>query len=458
MPRTLTERLSQFACSIRYSHLPPEVVHQVKRRVIDSLGCAAGAFSSKPVKVVVKLARTVATRPGATILGTRHKSSLDLAAFANGTMVRYLDYNDSYFSQEVCHPSDNIAAALAVGEAMGSSGKEVIAAIVLGYEVACRLCDAASLRTRGWDHATYAAISSSLVAGKLLRLTAQKTEQSLVLAVAPNIALRQTRVGELSMWKGCSTPNAVRNGILAALLAREGMVGPKLVFEGEMGFMKQVSGPFSIAPLDGADHRFKVLQTSLKAYPVDYSAQTAVQAALELRRNGISPDAIRRVEVETFRDAVMVLGTEKEKWNPNTRETADHSLPYCVAVALLDGKVGVKQFTNAKLHDPILKRLIAKVSVKENLNFTDVFPEALTSSVRVVLKDGREVKRKVRYPKGHLKNPMSDGEVEEKFHALTRPFLPRTRMDMVLGRLWRLERMPKVDSILRLLVRGGRLT
>ena len=200
----LTERLARYTHSLRYDDLPGEVVHEVKRRLIDSLGCAFGAWNAKPYRIAREQAQSVRVSGGATIWGTGHKTSPDLAAFANGTGVRYLDFNDTYLSKEPAHPSDNIAAVLAVGETTGASGKRVIHAIVVAYEVQCRLCDAAALRPRGWDHVTYGPISSTLGTAKVLNLSVSQTAHAAALAGVANVALRQTRVGEVSMWKACA--------------------------------------------------------------------------------------------------------------------------------------------------------------------------------------------------------------------------------------------------------------
>ena len=249
----IADRLAEYTKSLRYDDLPPAVVHEVKRRLLDSLGCAFGAWNAPPCRIARKLAQSVKLAHGATLWGTSHKTVPDLATFANGALVRYLDFNDTYLAKEPAHPSDNIAAVLAVGEAARASGQLVIQAIALAYEVQCRLCDAASLRLRGWDHVTYGPFSSALAAAKVMKLSKAKTLQAINLAGVANIALRQTRVGDLSMWKACAFSNAARNGVFAAMLARQGMTGPAPIFEGEKGFMNLVSGPFDLPPFGGED-------------------------------------------------------------------------------------------------------------------------------------------------------------------------------------------------------------
>ncbi|TLY21185.1 MAG: MmgE/PrpD family protein, partial [Nitrospirae bacterium] len=342
---TIAERLAQYAHSLRYQTLPPAVIHEVKRRVLDSIACAYGAWSAEPCRIARRMASASQLREGATLWGTRLRTTPDLAAFANGALVRYLDFNDTYLAQEPAHPSDNIAAVVALGEAAHASGRRVIQAIAVAYELQCRLCDAAALRPKGWDHVTYGPFSSALGAAVVLRLSRAATVQAINLAInlagVANIALRQTRVGDLSMWKACAFSNAARNGVFAARLAQLGMTGPAPIFEGEKGFMKLVSGPLALPHLGGEQPNdevpFKILDTYIKHYPVEYHAQTAVEAALLVREELLKdegPDidgvlkAIRKIEIGSYDVAIEIIGRDPEKWRPRTRETADHSFPY----------------------------------------------------------------------------------------------------------------------------------
>jgi 2-methylcitrate dehydratase len=445
--KTVAEQLSLFAAGLDYSDLPSEVVHEVKRRVIDALGCALGADGSPPAVMAQRLARLVKSRRGATLLGTGWKSSPELAAFVNGILVRYLDYNDTYLSKEPAHPSDNIPAALAIAEAEGADGRRLIEAIVIGYEVQCRLCDAASLRARGWDHVTYGSLSSGLLSAKLMGLPKEQMVQTLGLAGTPNIALRQTRVGELSMWKGCAFAHAARNGIFAAQLAREGMTGPAPFFEGERGFFRQVSGPFELPAFGGDGRPFMILKTSLKFYPAEYHAQSAIEAALALRGEVGDLKQIRSITIKTFQAAFEIIGHEPEKWRPQSRETADHSLPYCVAVALVDGRVGLRQFEPERFRDPELLALMRKIEVKRDEALDRDYPEGIPNLVEITLASGRVLTKRVTYPRGGPRNPFSDGEVEEKFKSLASGRLSSTRIKRLLGRLWGLESMKDLGEI-----------
>src|SRR5213595_1613646 len=281
--KTLAHQLAEYACSLNFEDLSKDVVHEVKRRVIDSIGCALGAWHEEPCAIARKVASDFSATNGSTIVGTSHKAPPDWAAFATGCCIRYFDYNDTYLSKEPAHPSDNIAAALAVAESVGANGGELITAIALAYEVQCRLCDAASIRARGWDHVTYGAFSTALACARLMKLDPKRTRHAVNIAGVAGAAMRQARVGELSHWKGGAFATAARHGVFSALLARQGMTGPAPIFEGEMGFEKQLG-----VSLGNVGEKFRgppamILKTSIKYWPAEYHSQSAIEAALFLR-------------------------------------------------------------------------------------------------------------------------------------------------------------------------------
>src|SRR6266498_4008473 len=447
---SLAHQLAEYAVALKFDDLPAPVVHEVKRRVIDSFGCALGAWEAEPCGIARRVASRFSAERGAALLGMTHRAPPDWAAFANGCLVRYLDYNDTYLSKEPAHPSDNIPAALAIAEAENADGRDLIVAIALAYEVQCRLCDAASLRARGWDHVTYGAFSTALAAARLMRLDVAQTRHAIGLAGVASAALRQSRVGELSHWKGCAFANAARHGVFAALLAREGMTGPAPIFEGEKGFAKMVSGPLEVRVGQwgrGCEHPFMILQTSIKFWPAEYHAQSAIEAALQLRPQIADPGQIESILVESHDAAVEIIGSEPEKWHPTSRETADHSLPYVVAVALADGEVTAKQFTPARLADPSLRALVQRVQVQRHEELSARYPEAVGNLVTVRLRPGGELSQRVDYPRGHAKNPLSDAGVEAKFLTLAEPRLGRDRAQGVLRWLWRLDEIRDWDAL-----------
>jgi 2-methylcitrate dehydratase len=452
MAQPLANHLADYAGSLRFDDLPAPVVHETKRRFIDSFATAVGAMDADAFAIARKCALRVQSQQSAGLLGGG-RSSVEWATFVNGLLIRYLDYNDTYLSLEPAHPSDNLAAVLAVGDMVGAGGKEMITAAVLAYEVQCRLCDAASLRKHGWDHVFYGALSSTLAACKLMKLDAARTTHALGMAGVANTALRQTRSGELSMWKGCAFANAARNGVFAALLAAEGMTGPAPIFEGDVGIMKLLTGPFTLPPLGGGGCGFMITDTYIKFWPAEYHSQSAIDAALQLRPHVGDMRQVERIDIHTFDAAVDIIGKDPEKWRPRTRETADHSLPYCTAVALADGDVTLAQFAPKRFTDPALIDLVAKVQVHRDAALSKRYPAGIPNRVTVTLKGGKQLVREVEFPRGHAKNPMTDAEVEHKFRTLVEPRYGKERANSVLAACWKLEELKSAGELVRLLDR-----
>jgi 2-methylcitrate dehydratase len=457
MKRTLARQLADYACALQFEDLSKEVVHEAKRRVIDSLGCALGAWREEPCAIARKVASGFSAKHGSTIIGTNHKAPPDWAAFANGCCIRYFDYNDTYLSKEPAHPSDNISAALAAAESVGAGGRELITAIALAYEVQCRFCDAASIRARGWDHVTYGAFSTALASAHLMKLDPIKTRHAVNIAGVAGAAMRQARVGELSHWKGVAFANAARHGVFSALLARAGMTGPGPIFEGQMGFEKQlgvslgnVAEKFAV-PFEktGDGPASMILHTSIKFWPAEYHSQSAIEGALALRKEVGNPSKIKQVVIESHDAAVDIIGSEPEKWKPETRETADHSLPYITAVALIDDEVTEKQFQPERFKDPTIWKFLENVKVERNAELSALYPDAVANIVHVDLVDGRRLTWRVDYPMGHAKNPLKDSQVEEKFCALVEPILGSERARRIVDVVWKLDEVGNMDELMQ---------
>jgi 2-methylcitrate dehydratase len=451
---TLADRFARYAAGLAFGQLTREAIHEVKRRLIDSFATAVGAMPADAFAIARRCAARVQSTPGATLLGGG-KSSVEWATFVNGLLIRYLDFNDTYLSLEPAHPSDNLAPVLAVGEATGSGGRDLITAAVLAYEIQCRLCDAASLRKHGVDHVTYGAISSALAAGKLMKLDAGRLTHAVGLAGVCNVALRQTRSGELSMWKGCAFANAARNGVFAATLAAEGLTGPAPIFEGDLGFMKLVSRTtFDVAPLGGEagnSDGFMIDKTYIKFWPAEYHSQSSIDAALQLRQEiGGDVSQVMQLDIHTFDACYDIIGKYPEAWAPRTRETADHSLPYCTAAALADGDVTLATFDEARFREPKLLELTAKVKVHRDAALSARYPKGIPNRLTLTLADGRQLVREVEFPRGHAGNPMTDAEVETKFRTQVEPRYGKATADRVLAMCWDLENLTTVTPLLEL--------
>jgi 2-methylcitrate dehydratase len=449
---TVVEQLSTYAVRLRYEDLPREVIHQAKRLIIDTVGCALGGYWSEPAAIARDIAATVRSSEPVTVIGSGERTSLDLATFANGVMVRFLDFNDGYTSTgESGHPSDSIAAVLSTAELRRRTGQEAIAATVLAYEVFCRVCDQADLKPLGFDHVTVGGMASTAAAARLLGLNEAETAQAFNLGIAPNIALYQTRIGRVSMWKGCAYANASRNAVFAAMLAARGMTGPSPIFEGEGGYFKAVTRqPFELAALGAPGSGYKIMECSVKRFPLGQYSQTVVEAALQIRSRLRETDDIAEIRIETVTTAVRLMAGDRDKWEPSTRETADHSMPYTVAIAFIYGDVQEEHFGPRFLADPKIRALAQRVHVTASEEADRRMPEAMLCRMVVTTTTGENQEAVVEYHKGHWRNPMSDGELESKFRRLAAAVLGPAETERLLEALWRLEALPDAGEIVRL--------
>ena len=459
MTDATVERLSTYAERFCFEDVPPVVVHQVKRLIVDSMGCGLAAFHADPVRAARDLARGVTSASAATILGTRAKTTPDLAAFVNGTMVRYLDFNDSYNGKDIAHPSDNIPVVMAAGEASGATGRDIITAVALAYEVQAAWADSFQLESGGaWDQAAYAAISTPLGAGKAMGLTRNQLAEALRISVVSSMTLGEARRGTISHWKAAAVPNAGRNGVFAALLAQRGMTGPPEVFSGSHGFFAGVTNiQVGLAPMakePGYSGAFRLMESRVKRFPAGFVAQTAIEGAIEAREAlGIADsDQIAHVYIRTFESGKRIMAGDPTRWHPKTRETADHSMPYVVACALRFGTLEPAHFDDAVLHDARLLDLMHRIEVVQDAECDAAWPEAILNIVSVQTADGREHTVRVPYYTGHFKRPMSDADLEGKFRRLTDGLLRPARQEEALRCVWGLDEADTLADVMAALV------
>lgn len=447
----MTAHLVDFALQSRYSQFSETTVHECKRRIIDTFACAVGAYD-EPLSC---MARAVAERctgtPSATVWGSTHASTPEAAAFANGVMLRLDDISDNYRVKSGGHPSDLIAGIIAAGEAVHADGAAVIEAITIAYDVYCSFCESFDLNSKGWDQPVYGVLAGVLGIGKLLKLNREQMGHAVALALVPNMALFQTRSGELSSWKGCAGGNASRNALFAAFLARDGFTGPTAPFAGPAG-LYDIVGRFDWQVVANGEVPHRVTQTHLKCYPVCGHGQSATQAAVEVHPR-VRGEEISEVLVEVYRMGVEMMANDPSRWAPTTRETADHSLPYVVAVGLLDGEVVPRAFAPERLVDPAVTALMKKIKVAESPELSARFPESWSSRLRVRLASGNEITHEVRHPRGHVKDPLSDAQLEAKFRGMFRDYGDEAQCSAVLKALWNLNLANDVGQVLKTLVR-----
>ena len=445
----LAERLAAYADRLRFEDIDAATIEQVRSFVIDTIGCGIAAFDEKAVRIC----RNVALASGegtSTVIGTSRRIAPDLAAFANGAAFRYYDLNDAYVGGLSGHPSDNIAPCLAVAEAERASAAELITAIVLAYEVTCRLIDTLDVTARGWDTPVFSLPAVALAAGKLMKLPPDKLAQAVSLALNDHIPMGQTRAQTLSDWKGLADAEAGRNAIFAATLARAGLTGPAPIFEGRKGVFALVTGPadVDVETFGGRDKPFKIHQCGLKSYPAVIYSQTAIVAGIEVAKQVGDLERIAAIEIASTRRGHQQAGSEPEKWVPQTRETADHSLPYITARAMFDGDLSNDSYAPDKLTDPRILAFMRKITVTEDPEFDKNRGNAPPTRVTATLDDGRRVSHTVANMPGFVGQPMTRADVERKFRSNVGKRWPAERTAAILQTLWGLDRADDVRGLL----------
>jgi 2-methylcitrate dehydratase len=419
-PMTKAEHLARWVCRRRFEDLSREAAHALTIRVLDSLGCAIAALDAPPIRSLRSWLDEVGGAPRATLVGGG-QTSIDRAAFYNGALVRCLDFNDSYLAAgETCHPSDNLGAVLAAAEERDLSGRELLVALAVAYQVQARLSDLAPVRRRGFDHTVQGSYAAAAGVARALGLGEAETAHAIAISGTAGNALRVTRTGRLSQWKGLAAPHAAFVATHAALLARHGISGPLEVFEGAKGFEETLGGSFTIDW--EAEDLERVRRTIIKKHNAEIHSQSALEAALELRASGrLVAAEIRRVEVDVFDVAYHIIGggEEGDKHLVETREEADHSLPYMVAVALLDGSVGPEQYAPERIRRADVQELLRRVHVRANTDYSARFPESMPAKVRVHLGDERVLQAEREDYEGFVTHPMTWETAEAKFDRLT---------------------------------------
>ena len=445
---TTTERLVDYTLSARYEDMSSEAIETCKTRLLDTLGCVAGGYDHPIAVAARRLAGRYSMDTPATILGDGKKIAPEMAAFANSVMLRVLDMSDNYRVKSGGHPSD-ILGALFAGAELGprteTGGKSFLSAIALGYEVYCSCCDAIDLNIQGWDQPVYSVLASALAAGKLLGLNRDQLGHAVALALVPNMAMIQTRQGELSTWKGCAAANASRNGVFAALLAQAGFSGPERPIEGKHGLW-DIVGEFDW-PLTPGEPPYRAALTDMKAFPICVHGQTAVWVALDLRDRFDAANA-ESIRVEVYYRAFEMMGEHATRWAPKTRETADHSLPYVVATALLHGAIDETAFSDAALREPALASLMSRISVVEDKALTALHPESAPCRITIKMKNGGEIQHELRYQKGHPGNPMDKEEVRDKFRRLFANYGESQQADAVIAAVDNLESLADIGALI----------
>ena len=451
---TVTAKMSRWAAGLQYEHLSQDAIYQAKRFLLDSFGCALGGYQQHDVKIALEVLGEVAGRGPATVIGTGERIDPVSAALANALMIRCMDYNDIYWKQDPSHPSDIFPAALACSERAGSSGKELIVGLVLGHEFEMRFCEAAfpGIRERGWHHATLTAFVSPIVAGRALHLSWQQIQHAIGISASRHCTLGAVTAGKLTMMKNTVDPMATQSGVFAALLAEKGYSGPEHVVDGKEG-LTHVFGPEWKLNLltDGLGDSWRITQCGMKAFPTEALTHTPISAVLDLvKTNDLHPEQVEKIQIRSLARAADIL-SDPSKYDPHTRETADHSLPYVIAAALVERKVTPVQFTMEKIMDPKIRAQLKKVEVVADPEIEKVFPALQRVIVNMTTTDGRTFSKQLDFPKGDPRNPLTDQEVEEKFGALAEGVLSTGAQKRLKEAIWNLEDSDSIRKLMALM-------
>jgi 2-methylcitrate dehydratase len=466
MEKSIARTMAQFALSLKYEDLPDNVVTEVKRYLYDSIGCAYGGYHTKDVNIIHDIYKVMGGKEEATIIGFGNKMPAVNAALVNAQMIRALDFNDIYWKDDPSHPSDIMPAAFSAGELVNANMKDVIVAIVLAYEFEQRLCLFAKpgIRERKWHHATLTQFVSPIVAGKLLGLTEDQMVNAIGISGCHNHTIGCPTAGKLTMMKNTVDPMATQSGVFAALMAQRGFSGTEKVFEGKEGFMDAFIGwnakKEELKPVDmegrdgvsswswdvdaligGLGESFKILECGMKAFPTEALSHTHLTCTLKVMiNNNLDYTDIEEVQVTTLAQAHDIL-FDPAKYRPESRETADHSLPYCLAAAIVDKKITVESFSDEKLQDPRIFEVIDKIKGIPSIEFEKMFPAKQPSNVLVKTKDGREFSEYIEYPKGDPREPMTMDDLENKFNALSSELLSTDRQNEIKEMIFNCENL-----------------
>ena len=416
----MAQQLAKFVVNTSFDDLSDTARRELKIRVLDALGCALGALDGEPIRMLRTQLQDFGGQEHCSLIGGG-KTAPDLAAFYNSALVRYLDFNDSYLAKgETCHPNDNVGSILAACEYAKGSGRDFLLALAIAYQVQCRLSDVAPVRSKGFDHTTQGSYAVAAGVAKALRLDAERTCNAIAISGTALNALRVTRTGELSHWKGLAYPYTAFGATQAAFLAMRGITGPQAVFEGNKGFMDAIAGRFSI---DWSKENLeRVTRTILKKYNAEVHSQSSIECALELKQeHGFKADQIDGIDVEVFDVAYNIIGggEEGEKTHIVTKEEADHSLPYIIAVAILDGQVMPEQYYPDRIAREDVQQLLRKIVVRPREDFSLRFPNEMPCHLAVHLKEGRVVEKEKRDYEGFFTRPMGWERAVEKFNRLS---------------------------------------
>ncbi|MCH8965044.1 MAG: MmgE/PrpD family protein [Planctomycetes bacterium] len=452
---TITETIARWACDLTYDDLTPEAIDAAKRFLYDTIGCALGGYQVHDCEMFLEHYRGLGQPGPCTVIGAGDKMNVVAASMINALMVRAMDYNDIYWKQDPSHPSDLLSAPLAIAEWKNLTGQDLLLGIVLTYDITMRLCHIATpgIRERGWHHATLMAYAAPVVAGRMLRLTPEQMQHAIGIASCHGFTLGCAVAGKLTMMKNTVSPMATRDGVEAALLAQKGFTGPEGVIEGKEGMEHCLGEGWDYSWItDNLGDRFMITDCGMKSFPIEALMHSPVSATLHLvKEHNLTPENIKEIRIDSIARAADIL-SDPAKYKPESKESADHSLPYCIAAAVTDGMVTPKQFKDDRLWDERLRAQMAKVKVVANEEFERAFPAKQCTRVTITTTDGKQVTHALDVPKGDPRDPMTLDELQVKFDALAEPVMSDNRRAELKDCIFSLESLVDVSELMQLCV------
>jgi 2-methylcitrate dehydratase len=453
--RHVTRHIAEFAVGLEFEHLSADAVTAAKRFLLDSVACAFGGYRTEDSQILRELHAELGGSEESTVLVSGEQTSALAATLLNSHLIRALDYNDIYWKQDPSHPSDIIPAALSLAEREGRSGRDLIVGIVLAYEFEMRLCEAAfpGIREYGWHHATLTGLASPIAAGKMLDLNVDQMVNAIGISGSRSCTLGAVTAGKLTMMKNTVDPLAAQNGVLAALLAERGFTGPEHVIDGKEGLTHVFGHEWKLNILtDGLGESFRIAQCGMKGFPTEALTHAPLTAVLRIvKTQQVGPDDVESIEVKTIRRAADIL-SDPSKYNPDSKETADHSLPWCIAAAVARGRVTPAEFSDEALKDAAIRGVINKVKVVAEPAFEEMFPRLQVCEVTFHLKNGERLTERVDYAKGDPRDPLTDEEIAQKLAALSEGLLSPRRRGEILATIEELESSDNVIELVELLI------
>ncbi len=453
--KTISQQWAEYAVKLTFDDLSPEAVQAAKMFLYDSFGCALGGSKTEDFRILEQTFREIGGRGECSVIGSNLKTDVRSASLLNGLAIRALDYNDVYWKQDPSHPSDLLPAAFCVGERENRSGKDLITAIVIAYELEMRIMEAAfpGVRELGLHHATLTQFVSPVVAGKMLGMNAEQITNAIGICGSHNTTLGAVTAGTLTMMKNTVDPMATEAGVFAALIARNGYKGPTPIFEGREGLFEAIGDNWKPEVLtENLGKTFKIVDCSIKPFPCEALTHAPISAVLDLViENDLSPESIDLIEIATLKRAAEILADEK-KYIIDSRETADHSLPYCIAAATVRRSLTPRDFSPESLKDTQILATVPKVKAVLEPSFETRFPAEQPCRVVITLKNGVKLTKERNYPKGDPRDQLSTGELKQKFEVLAEDILDKSQCEAVHNKVYDLESVTEISDLIKLLV------